>query len=46
MGIWIIAASALPMISVNHTKTINASIVNAGQAVTTVLISWLVFKEK
>ena len=41
-----IGASTLSMISVNYTKAMNVSIVNAGQPLTTALIAWLVFKEK
>ena len=46
MGIFMIGASTLSMISVNYTKAMNVSIVNAGQPLTTALIAWLVFKEK
>ena len=41
-----IGTSTLSMISVNYTKAMNVSIVNAGQPLTTALIAWLIFTEK
>jgi drug/metabolite transporter (DMT)-like permease len=46
MGILMVGASTLSMLSVNYTTAINVSLVNAGQPITTAIIAWVIFKEK
>jgi drug/metabolite transporter (DMT)-like permease len=46
MGLFMIGASTISMLSVNYTTATNVSLVNAGQPLTTALIAWLVFKDK
>lgn len=46
MGIFMVGASTLSMLSVNYTTAINVSLVNAGQPITTAVIAWIIFKEK
>ena len=46
MGLFMIGSSTLSMMSVNFTTATNASLVNAGQPLTTALIAWIIFKDK
>lgn len=46
MGMFMIGASTISMLSVNFTTATNVSLVNAGQPLTTALIAWIIFKDK
>lgn len=46
MGMFMIGASTISMISVNFTTATNVSLMNAGQPLTTALIAWIIFKDK
>ncbi len=46
MGMFMLGASTISMLSVNYTTATNVSLVNAGQPLTTALIAWIIFKDK
>jgi len=46
MGLFMISASTISMVSVNFTTATNATLVNAGQPITTAVLAWLIFKDR
>ena len=45
LGLTMIGASALAMLSLNYTTAVNASLINASQPVSTAVLAWLVLGE-
>lgn len=45
LGITMIGASALAMLSLNYTTAVNATLINASQPVSTAVLAWLVLQE-
>jgi drug/metabolite transporter (DMT)-like permease len=46
MGIFMVGSSTLSLLSVNFTTATNASLVNAGQPLTTAAIAWLIYRDQ
>jgi len=46
MGIFMVGSSTLSLLSVNYTTATNASLVNAGQPLTTAVIAWIIYRDQ
>ena len=46
MGIFMVGSSTLSLLSVNYTTATNASLVNAGQPLTTAVIAWFIYRDQ
>ena len=46
MGVFMVGSSTLSLLSVNYTTATNASLVNAGQPLTTAVIAWVIYRDR